>query len=450
VSPETDENLGALIERWASGRRLTYASQGEVPLVTPGIFRNGTTGPVIEGELPGGGPGTIALQRHSSSKYGAAHQTICLTEIPESIAFLPELWCRDAGYRHTRGYTLGTQGFEKDWTNFEFESIKVNRKFAIQAPPEMDENWMRQLFSPTFIDLLAERTPKDFWFELIEGQLCTYLPGPAKGADQLDNLWELTSEIAERIRRECLEEESVGRRDAAVETPASRHDAEMAAKLDWPDPPADVVTAQRAYLPLAREEGGTTAPALKLGTGAAVVILLVTVPIPPLILWLVLGAAGLVIGILFDLLYVAIALGAAGLLFRMTRRSQIDKRAAAYAKIALVESYARSRDLEVLDPRILHSEFMRIDFPGPARFAMRGQLPGTKRDGYLALCHDPAGGAGYEVAMLPTEAREVESNDGFTAEVQRGQLLVYAATDRATGASTAGLDAVSRRAAHLA
>jgi hypothetical protein len=313
----------------------------------------------------------------------------------------------------------------------------------------MDENWMRQLFSPTFIDLLAERTPKDFWFELIDGQLCTYLPGQPKGADQLENLWELTSEVAERIRAECLEEEGAGRRVAA-ESPVSRHDAEMAAKLDWPEPPEDVVTAQRAYLPLAREEGGTTGPALKLGSGAAMVILLMTVPLAPLILWLLLGTAGLALGILFDLLYVAIALGAGGLLFRMTRRSQIDKRAATYAKLALVDSYARTRGLEVVDPSTLHSEFMRIDFPGPARFVMHGKLPGADDEGYLALCHDPAGGAGYQLAMLPTKAKAVKNGSGFTAEVQRGQLLVYTPTDRATGASTAGLDAVARQAAELA
>lgn len=417
--------------------------------MTPGIFDSGATGPVITGKLPGGAGGTLALQTFTGGRYGPAHQTICLTEIPESIAFLPELWCRDAGYKHTRGYTLGTQGFEKDWTNFEFESIKMSRKFAIQAPPETDENWMRQLFSPTFIDLLAERTPRDFWFELIEGQLCAYLPGPLEGRERLETIWDLTGEIAERIRDECLEEEGSSTAPGAREDAVTRHDREMAAKLDWPEPPADVVTAKRAYMQVAREEGGTTGPALKMGSGAGLAVVLVTVPIPPLLLALLLGTAGLAIGIVVDLLYLAIAFGAGAFFFRMTRRSQIDKRAAAYGKIALIDSYARKRGLEVVDPRAFHAEFMRIDFPGPARFVMRGKLPGIDLEGFLLLCHDPAQGAGYHLAMMPTAAHGADGGDGFSAEVQLGQLLVYSPVDSSTGASVAGLDAVCARAGEL-
>ena len=37
--------------------------------------------------------------------------------------------------------------------------------------PFQDDNWLRQLFSPTFIDWLGESSPGDFSFELAYGSL---------------------------------------------------------------------------------------------------------------------------------------------------------------------------------------------------------------------------------------------------------------------------------------
>jgi len=73
------------------------------------------------------------------------------------------------------------------------------------AGKEQDANWMRQLFSPTFIVWLAEAAPDKFAFELVGGTLCCYVSGHKENAAALDGIAAATGAVAKRLRDEALE-----------------------------------------------------------------------------------------------------------------------------------------------------------------------------------------------------------------------------------------------------
>ncbi len=52
--------------------------------------------------------------------------------------------------------------------------------------PWQDDNWLRQLFSPTLVDWLADSSPGDFSFELAYGSLFCTVESDEPDADGLD------------------------------------------------------------------------------------------------------------------------------------------------------------------------------------------------------------------------------------------------------------------------
>ena len=75
----------------------------------------------------------------------------------------------------------------------------------IFADEKQDANWLRQLFSPSFIVWMAEQTPEKFAFELVDGTLCCNVKGHKKSAADLDRMREATAGVARRLREETLE-----------------------------------------------------------------------------------------------------------------------------------------------------------------------------------------------------------------------------------------------------
>ena len=391
----------------------------------------------LSGPLLGGFEGTVALMTYSGED-GTSHETLCMTAVPESIAFLPKLYCRDTDFKHTRSYTLGSEGFESDYRGTEFESEAVNRTWAVQVAADQDEGWLRELFAPTFLDWLGQRSPKDFTFELLEGQLTCRVDGVADDEAGLDRLCELTAHVAERIRTESLEEERPDEPfSAPLPPPEPTHEREAAdravAKLDWDEPPEDMMSAARAYKGVAsREPGGWKAPIL-LGGGIALLILVFTIPFSLLFGLTDFGAFGAV-ATAVTMGFSAIAIG--GFLLWAARRSQVTKRALRYGQRAFVVQYAAARGLEHEDPKAFHARFLRLDLPGPARNVMFGRHSETDRETRVLLCSDPSGqSAGFEVAVVPGPG---------------GPVVISQATAAGVGPSVAGLDDVSRRAAEAA
>jgi len=161
---------------------------------------NGTLGPAVRGGLPGGVSGIaghLAYTRNATFRFSVA-----LTELPGTTEFAPRLFCVRRG-RRTRDDEF--YGFEARHSKLWTESAALNERYAVSTSPFQDPNWLRQLFSPAFVDWLATEPPADFSFELAYGALLGSIEEDRPDAAGLRALCEATSHVAERIRKECEE-----------------------------------------------------------------------------------------------------------------------------------------------------------------------------------------------------------------------------------------------------
>ena len=103
---------------------------------------------------------------------------------PSASAHVPELYCqRKFGLRALEGFEDAFRGSKE---RVELESEALDENYEIFAGKKQDANWLRQLFSPTFIVWLTDAAPKKFAFELVDGTLCCYVNGHKKKAEELD------------------------------------------------------------------------------------------------------------------------------------------------------------------------------------------------------------------------------------------------------------------------
>ena len=87
----------------------------------------------------------------------------------------------------------------------ELESEALDKRYEVFYGAGDDTNWMKQLFSPSFIVWLTERTPKDFAFEFSAGSLCVNVKGQCDSAAELDALCIAAGEVAKRLAGEAAE-----------------------------------------------------------------------------------------------------------------------------------------------------------------------------------------------------------------------------------------------------
>ena len=125
-----------------------------------------------------------------------------MTEVAECAPFVPELMCQRK---------FGFQALEKLEDVFrskervELESVALDERFEIFANKDQDANWLRQLFSPSFVVWLSERAPEKFAFERVDGVLCCNVKGHKKSAGELDRMREAAAVVARRLREEAAE-----------------------------------------------------------------------------------------------------------------------------------------------------------------------------------------------------------------------------------------------------
>lgn len=156
--------------------------------------------PALRGELGEGVEGVVghlAYTRNRTFRFNVA-----LAEVPAATAFAPRVFCIRRG-RRTRDdefYGFGPR-HSKLWT----ESTALNERYAVTTSPYQDPIWLRQLFSPSFIDWLRTAEPADFSFELAYGALLGSVEEDDPGPDGLAALCDATARVATRIREECEE-----------------------------------------------------------------------------------------------------------------------------------------------------------------------------------------------------------------------------------------------------
>jgi hypothetical protein len=186
----------------AASRGLEQLSGASPGQLTPLLVEAKGAGlqPALRGALGEGVTGVVGQLAYTRNK--TFRFQVALTEVPAATAFAPRVFCIRRG-RSTRDDEF--YGFEARHSKLWTESTALNERYEVATSPFQDLNWLRQLFSPSFVDWLGAKPPADFSFELAYGALLGSIESDDPGADGLAALCEATAHVAIRIRRECEE-----------------------------------------------------------------------------------------------------------------------------------------------------------------------------------------------------------------------------------------------------
>jgi len=196
-------------------RKLTRSGdlRGYTPLLRKGDERSADQimrGPLAKGTGGGDGiGGTLALYTYTDvyhDKNGRHeshyHFTVAITKVEEVAGLVPELICnRKFGFR---AFNKLEDAF-RDNERVTLESLELDDRFEIFVDEKQDPNWVRQLFSPTFMVWLCDETPEGFAFELVGGILVCNIKGHKKKASELDAMCDGIAGVARRLREEAAE-----------------------------------------------------------------------------------------------------------------------------------------------------------------------------------------------------------------------------------------------------
>jgi hypothetical protein len=195
-------DLEAAFSSFAADHGLEALPAFGAGLLTPLLVESGSgqLAPAARGGLGGGVSGIVghlAYTRNRTFRFSVA-----LTEVANSTAFVPRLFCIRKG-RSTRDDEF--YGFEARDSKLWTESTALNERYRVAASPFQDPSWLRQLFSPAFVDWLANAPPADFSFELAYGALLGSVEEDEPDAAGLAALCAATAHVAARVRGECEE-----------------------------------------------------------------------------------------------------------------------------------------------------------------------------------------------------------------------------------------------------
>ena len=183
-------------EAFATQRGLAATGAFWPGPVTPLLTKGGRLEPAYSGELVPGLDGVIARY-----DYGRFTYNVVFARVPESQPFVPRLVCERRG-RITDDVHYG---FEIRNSRLWTESERLNERFKVTVSPFQDDNWLRQLFAPTFIDWLADQSPGDFSFELAYGSLLCSVEDDDLDEPGLAELWDAGATVAGRVGDEARE-----------------------------------------------------------------------------------------------------------------------------------------------------------------------------------------------------------------------------------------------------
>ncbi|MGH2982438.1 MAG: hypothetical protein ACRDKV_10400 [Solirubrobacterales bacterium] len=201
----------AFFDIYAQQRGMTRTEDGSLPPMTP-LLRKGDerkADEVLRGPLEEGLDGTLALYTYTEVHHDKDgrhetdyHFTLSMVDLPESLELVHGLYCnRKSGFRFLEGVEDAFRRNER----ISLESEALDSDYEIFVSKRQDQNWIRQLFSPSFIVWLTDSAPDKFAFELEAGVLCCNVKGHRKHARQLDVMRETAAAVAHRIREEVAE-----------------------------------------------------------------------------------------------------------------------------------------------------------------------------------------------------------------------------------------------------
>ena len=203
----------AFFQTYASRRGLELGGRSPLPPSTP-LLRKGDeryAERTLSGPLAGDVEGILALYTYEDETTDSEgnretnyyRYTVGLVPVPECAELVPELYCqRKFGLRSLEKFE---DAFRTKKERVKLESEVLDEKYEIFAAKGQDENWLRQLFAPTFIVWLTDAAPKKFAFELVAGNLCCYVSGHKKKAEELEEISAATAAVARRLHEESAE-----------------------------------------------------------------------------------------------------------------------------------------------------------------------------------------------------------------------------------------------------
>jgi hypothetical protein len=215
LSPEATAGGGEGLSAYAEAHGLLYRPQGGLGTGPP-LLRRGDRRRVegrADGQLSKNVKGTLAhltvgevvkQGRYGNKRRSWTPYTVALTKVPRAQPFLPQLICRP------RFGLQALEGVEDALLNrgrrrIELESAAFDDRWEVFASDEHDANWLRQLFSPTFIVWLTEEPPEGFSFEYEGGVLLANLEGHRRGFDDLDGLRKGLIGVTRAMREQVVE-----------------------------------------------------------------------------------------------------------------------------------------------------------------------------------------------------------------------------------------------------
>jgi len=203
----------AFFQAYANAHGLELGGRSPLPPSTP-LLRKGDdryAERTLSGPLAGDVEGILALYTYEEETTDSEgnretnyyRYTVGLVAVPECAELVPELYCqRKFGLRSLEKLE---DAFRRSKQRLKLESEVLDEKYEIFAGKSQDESWLRQLFAPTFIVWLTDSAPKKFAFELVGGNLCCYVSGHKKKAEELEEISAATAAVAHRLREESLE-----------------------------------------------------------------------------------------------------------------------------------------------------------------------------------------------------------------------------------------------------
>jgi hypothetical protein len=365
---------------FADAHGLAYAKSAELPEQGSTLTRaDGKTEGATSGKLPGDIDGSLVHFTYTytttdSDNHTQTHTrrlTLVVTQIPESIGFIPYL-----GFSGP-GSNLSANAGGEDMAPIDMsdnEGLKHAHAYAYKGT---SQTWLAQLLSPALVEWLA-RCEDDWGFELSSGVLVAGRDGYLSKPSELQAACEDAAHLAGAIREESLEETETGGAEAEAAKDPDAVDPRMEKALQEVqlDAPADVKAADGAFRSYARSSAATFFGALRFA----------------LLLALVLNIPGIALPITFiaEGLYVPLAVieGALiGVTFFFSFRSRVRKSGAKYAEEAFYRAYAAARELRLEEPLHFAATHAEAKLPFKPDRVLSGPLPGGS-SGSLALLGD--------------------------------------------------------------
>jgi hypothetical protein len=195
-------DAAASLSSFAAAHGLEAVASVDAGPLTPLLVESGAgrIAPAARGPLGDGFDGAIGRLIYKRNK--TFRFAVALTEVPASTAFAPRVFCVQTG-RSTRDDEF--YGFEARHSKLWTESIALNDRYRVATSPFQDQNWLRQLFAPAFVDWLAGTAPPGFSFELAYGALLCSTEDDDPDPAALTALAAATAHVAGRIATECEE-----------------------------------------------------------------------------------------------------------------------------------------------------------------------------------------------------------------------------------------------------